>query len=413
MNRALFSGVSGLRSFQTWLEVISNNVANVNTTGFKSSRAEFSDVLSQLIRAGTDPEAGGSSEPSQLGLGVRITGMTTNFAQGSLYTTGRLGDVAIQGDGFFIVRQGESTLYARAGSFRFDALGRLSDPTGAQVQGWTPDPATGVIATGGAVGDLVVDPNTTIPAVATTEITLGGRLSSSLAVGESTTSQVTVYDSLGTPHQLDIVWTKTAANSWTQEVFDSSATALSPATTALTFDPATGTLTTPAAPVAYTFNPAGAASQTITVGFGTSGVGNPLTQFDGPSTATVTERNGSVAGSLRALAISDSGDLIATFSNGEIRVVGRIALATFANPGGLEKTGDNHWRATPGSGLPATGSPGTAGRGSLAPGALEGSNVDLSQEFTNLIIAQRGFQANTRVVSTADEILAELMQIKR
>jgi len=116
---------------------------------------------------------------------------------------------------------------------------------------------------------------------------------------------------------------------------------------------------------------------------------------------------------LRALAISDGGDLIATFSNGEIRVVGRIAMSTFANPGGLEKTGENHWRATPGSGLPATGSPGTAGRGSLAPGALEGSNVDLSQEFTNLIIAQRGFQANTRVVSTADEILAELMNIKR
>lgn len=412
MNRALFSGVSGLRSFQTWLEVISNNVANVNTTGFKSSRAEFADVLSQLIRAGTDPDAGGASEPAQLGLGVRISGMTTNFSQGSLFTTGRLGDVAIQGDGFFIMRQGEATVYSRAGAFRFDANGRLSDPTGALVQGWIPD-ATGAIATGGAVQDLVVDPNTTIPAVATTEVTLGGRLPSDAAVGYTVTSQVTVYDSLGTGHQLDIEWTKTAANAWDQVVKDDTGTALAPATTALTFDPATGELTAPAAAVAYSFSPAGAAAQTIDFGFGTPGVGNPLQQFAGPETATVTERNGSVAGSLRALAISDGGDLIATFSNGEIRVVGRIGMATFANPGGLEKTGENHWRATPGSGLAATGSPGTAGRGSLAPGALEGSNVDMSQEFTNLIIAQRGFQANTRVVSTADDILAELMQIKR
>lgn len=412
MNRALFSGVSGLRAFQTWLEVISNNVANVNTPGFKSSRAEFADVLAQLLRAGTDPDSGGISEPSQLGLGTRIVGMTTNFSQGSLLTTGRLGDVAIQGDGFFIVRSGEQAMYSRAGAFRFDANGNLSDPSGSLVQGWTPD-ANGVIQPGGATGNLNVDPNTTIPAVATTEITLGGRLPAGATDGTIVSAQTTVYDSLGNPHQLEIRWTKTStANQWTQGLYDATNTQIG-ANTTLGFDQATGELTTPTTAPTYNFAPTGAAAQTITTEFGTPGVGNPLSQFGGASTAAVIERNGSVAGSLRALAIGDSGDLIATFSNGEIRVVGRIATATFANPGGLERVGDNHWRATPGSGVPITGSPGTAGRGTLAPGSLEGSNVDLSQEFTNLIIAQRGFQANTRVVSTSDEMLAELIQIKR
>ena len=147
--------------------------------------------------------------------------------------------------------------------------------------------------------------------------------------------------------------------------------------------------------------------------FGATDAGSPLQQFDGTMSAAVLDRDGSVAGSLRALAIGDNGDIMATFSNGEIRVVGRIATAAFANPGGLERTGENHWRATPGSGIPLIGSPGTAGRGSLAPGSLEGSNVDLSNEFTNLIIAQRGFQANTKVVQTSDDVLSELIQLKR
>lgn len=417
MNRALFSGVSGLRAFQTWLEGISNNVANVNTPGFKSSRPEFGDMLSQLIRAGTDPDAGGNSEPSQLGLGVRIIGMTNNFTQGSLLTTNRLGDVAIQGDGFFIVSRAGQTLYTRAGSLRFDANGNLADATGALVQGYLA--VDGVVQEGTELSNLTVDPNSTIPATPTENIVLGGRLPASAAIGEQFSSQTTVFDSLGVPHQMEFRWTKTADNTWDQELWDTGqnpAVQLTPNTTSLQFDPATGALTSPTAASlpAYAFTPTGgAAAQTITVSFGNGLEGNPLTQFDGPMTAGVFSKDGSVAGSLRALAIGDNGDLIATFSNGEIRVAGRIATATFANPGGLERMGDNHWRSSPGSGDPLEGSPGTGARGSLVPGALEGSNVDLSQEFTNLIIAQRGFQANTRVVATSDEMLAELIQIKR
>jgi flagellar hook protein FlgE len=415
MNRALFSGVSGLRAFQTWLDVISNNVANVNTPGFKSSRAEFGDVLSQLIRTGTSPDNGGASEPVQLGLGVRVAAMTTNFGQGSLQTTGRLGDVAIQGEGFFVLAQNGTQMYSRAGVFRFDANGNLSDPTGALVQGWMADPVTGVITDGAATTNLTVDPNSMIPSEPTTEVTMGGRLPAGALVGDTVTTQGTVYDTLGTLHQIEFRFTKTAANQWNQEIWQG-ATQLLPAAQVLDFDATTGELLNPlpAALPVYAFTPpGGAAPMTFTVGYGTVGVGNPLSQFDGTMTAAVTDRDGSVAGELRALAIGDTGDLMATFSNGEVRTVGRIATATFGNPGGLEKLGDNHWRATPGAGIPQIGSPGSAARGALAPGTVEGSNVDLSQEFSNLIIAQRGFQANTKIISTSDEMLADLIQIKR
>jgi len=405
------------------MEVISNNVANVNTPGFKGSRSEFSEVLSQMVRPGTRPGEGGASEPNQIGLGVRVSTNTNVMTQGSLLSTGRLGDAAIQGEGMFMVQQGDTTLYTRAGSFRFDADGNLCDPTGALVQGWMAD-KNGAISIGGAVTALKVDSNSTISAQSTQNITLGGRLPSDAAVGTVIQSQVTVYDSLGSTHQLEYAWTKTADNTWNQQLLDNG-TALSTtggtSSVTLQFDPTSGALLSPAAPnaispasVTYNYTPAGgAATQAITVDFGAPGAGNPLTQFAGSATAGTTHADGSVAGSLRALAIADSGDIIATFSNGEIRTVGRIAVATFQNPGGLERVGDSHWRSGPASGTATPTFPGQRGAGTLAPGALEGSNVDLAQEFTNLIIAQRGFQANSRVVSTSDEMLQELIQIKR
>ena len=421
MNRALFSGVTGLRAHQQMMEVIGNNVANVNTTGYKAGRAEFADTLSQLIRVGTSPGTRGPNEPSQIGLGVRVIGVGNNFSQGSLQNTGRLGDVAIQGDGWFLLKSTDGLLsYTRAGAFNFGADGYLADITGQRVQGWPVDATTGTPATNGPIGDLQVDAQTTIPAQATQAVRLGGNLPADATVNSVYSSQVSVYDTLGVSHPLNVSWTKDGDNTWHMAVTDPTDPAnpapVPPngggADVGLTFDASTGKLTTPTTDPTYTITFPGAGPQTITIGFGPNG-GNPLQQFGGANTAEVIERDGSGAGQLRALAIGENGDLIATFSNGVNRVVGRMATALFPNNSGLEKIGDNHWRPSPSSGLPQVGSPGVGAHGQLVAGALEGSNVDLSQEFTNLIIAQRGFQANSKIVTASDELLSDLINIRR
>lgn len=399
MLRSLFSGISGLRSHQTMLDVTGNNIANVNTTGFKSSQIQFQDTLSQLVSnaGGAQPGAGvGGTNPAQVGLGVRVAGITTSFSQGASQLTGRSTDMMIQGDGFFAVRKGADTYYTRAGSFDFDSTGQMVLPgEGALVQGWAA--TNGVIDTNGPLTDLRVPAGTLMAAIATKSATYEGNLEQSAPDGTTITRAIGVYDSTGNETQLNLTFTAstTAAGvtTWNLTGNDGAAsTAYGP----LTFD-GTGKLTS---------------AGTLTVGGITVDI-SKITGFAGLDTVAATKQDGQAAGTLQSFSLGSDGTITGAFSNGLKQVIGRIALASFTNPAGLEKAGGSLFQTTVNSGNPQLGAPGTGGRGTLAGGALEMSNVDLSSEFTNLIVAQRGFQANSRVITTSDEVLQELVNLKR
>lgn len=392
MLRSLFSGISGLRSHQTMLDVTGNNIANVNTTGFKSSQTQFQDTLSQVVQnAGAAQAGAGGTNPAQVGLGVRVAGITTNFTQGASQATGRSTDMMIQGDGFFVVRRGNEQFYTRAGSFDFDGTGQMVLPgDGALVQGWAA--VNGVIDTNGPLVDLRVPAGALMGAAATTTATFEGNLPSDSAVGTSLTRTVTVYDSLGVERELALTFDKTATG-WTVAATDGTA---SVAATALTFD-AAGTLTAPT---------------TLAVGGVTVDL-TTVTGFAGVQSVANKTQDGHAAGELQSFALNPDGTVMGSFSNGLKQAVGRIALGSFTNPAGLEKAGGSLFRTSVNSGQPDIGAAGTGGRGGLAGGYLEMSNVDLSSEFTSLIIAQRGFQANSRVITTSDEVLQELVNLKR
>jgi flagellar hook protein FlgE len=391
MLRSLYSGISGLRSHQQMLDVTGNNIANVNTVGFKSSSTVFQDTLSQMTQGAGGPQTGiGGTNPAQIGLGVQVAGVSTNFAQGSAQATGKATDLMISGDGFFVTRLGNDTVYSRAGAFDFDADGRLVTADGKIVQGYPA--ANGVVNEGGQLSDIVLPIDAAAPAVRTTTAGVTGNLPSETAVGGTRVREATVYDAAGEKHTLSLTYTRTAAG-WSVSGTDGQGGS---GTSTLTFG-ADGKLT-------------GGGSMNI------NGIAVDMTQLTGYAsldTASIASQNGSAAGSLQGYSIAKDGTVVGTFSNGASLAVGRIALATFANPAGLEKTGASGYRATANSGQANVGAPGDPGVGQLASGTLEMSNVDLSQEFTNLIVAQRGFQANARIITTSDEVLQELTNLKR
>lgn len=391
MLRSLYSGISGLRSHQQMLDVTGNNIANVNTVGFKSSTTVFQDTLSQMTQGAGGPQTGiGGTNPAQIGLGVQVAGVSTNFSQGSAQATGKATDLMISGDGFFVTRLGNDTVYTRAGAFDFDANGRLVTADGKIVQGY---PATnGVVNENGQLSDITLPLEAAAPAVRTTAATVAGNLPSETAVGQTITREATVYDASGAKHTMSLAYTRTAGG-WDVTGRNGQGTT---ATTSLTFG-TDGKLT---------------AGGTLAVGGIRVDMGD-LTGFSSLNTAAIGSQNGREAGALQGYSISKDGTVTGTFSNGASLALGRIALATFANPAGLEKTGASGYRATANSGGATVGGPGSAGVGSLAAGTLEMSNVDLSQEFTNLIVAQRGFQANARIITTSDEVLQELTNLKR
>ena len=389
MLRSLYSGISGLRSHQTMLDVTGNNIANVNTTGFKASSAQFQDTLSQLTQgAGGPQQAVGGTNPAQIGLGVQVAGISTNFAQGSAQATGRATDMMVAGEGFFVTQSGGEVTYTRAGSFDFDAAGRLVSPDGAIVQGW--GAVNGQVA-GGAIGNITVPREAVSAPAQTTTAGAVGNLPSDAPDGAEIVQDVEVFNATGEARTLTLTFTKNGDN-W--DVLGEDAGQTNNGT--LTFD-ADGNVAT---------------GGTLAVG----GITVDLAQVTGVaklSTISLAEQNGRSAGTLESFSLSPDGTLVGAFSNGGREPLGRIALANFVNPGGLEKTGGSSYRATVNSGDPAVGAPGADGLGAVAGGMLEMSNVDLSQEFTNLIVAQRGFQANARIITTSDEVLQELSNLKR
>lgn len=386
MLRSLYSGISGLRTHQTMLDVTGNNIANVNTTGFKASAVQFQDSLSQLVRNSMLPQqAAGGTNPAQVGLGVQLAGITTNFAQGAAQSTGVPTDLMIAGDGFFVVRSGGETLYTRNGGFSFDATGRLVSADGALVQGWTAQ--NGVVTPGQGIGDITLPVGATVPASATTTARVTGNLPGEKPVGEQLVRDAVVYDADGGSRTVRLTFTRTGAG-W--DVTDGAG-----ATTSIAF--ANGQQTAPA---------------TLTTGGVTIDL-STVTGYADINTVALTEQNGRPAGTLSSYALADDGSLVGTFSNGETVVLARIALARFENPAGLEKAGSSQYRPGVNSGGAFVGEAGSGGIGAIVSGALEMSNVDLSQEFTNLIVAQRGFQANARIITTSDEVLQELTNLKR
>ncbi|WP_295011316.1 flagellar hook protein FlgE [uncultured Microbacterium sp.] len=388
MLRSLYSGISGLRSHQTMLDVTGNNIANVNTVGFKASSVVFEDSLSQLVgNPGIPGDQVGGRNPAQVGLGVQVAGVRTNFAQGSAQNTGRGGDLMIGGEGFFAVRSGGDVLYTRAGAFSFDGTGKMVTADGAIVQGWAAQ--NGVVNTGQTPGNIVLPQEAISPAKATTSATVTGNLPSTAKPGDAIVRDVTVYDAQGTGSTLSLTFTRTATG-WTVSEPTSGAT---------------GTLS-------FTDGKQTGAGLTLTAGAVTVDL-TAVTGYADLSTAAFTGQDGAAAGTLKSYSITSDGSVVGTFSNGRTQTLAKIALATFANPEGLEKAGGTSYRTTVNSGAAQIGEAGKAGFGTLGSGTLEMSNVDLSQEFTNLIVAQRGFQANARVITTSDEVLQELTQLKR
>ncbi len=411
MLRSMFSAISGLRAHQTKMDVTGNNIANVNTVGYKSSTTVFQDALSQVIRAGGAPAADrGGTNPAQVGLGVKVAAITTNWTQGATQSTGRSTDFMIEGDGFFVTRSGTEQLYTRAGSFDFDGAGRLVTPDGSVLQGWMAD-ASGVVNPNGPIGDLSVPYGQIVNPAQSSSGVVAGNLPAGAATGESVQTGITMYDSQGVPQKVFYNFTKVAAaNTWEMDVVHEDGTVLVN-NAAVAFN-AAGALTTPAAPgtlAAFTPPVATYPSWTSPVTIDLSG----LSQFGGVNTVTAPSQDGYALGSLQSFQLGNDGTIMGVYSNGLRQPLGKLALASFNNPGGLEKAGSSSFRVGDNSGVANVGVAGVGGRGVLNSGALEMSNVDLAEEFTGLIVAQRGFQANSRVITSSDEILQDLVNLKR
>lgn len=422
------AALSALSALGTAVDVVGNNLANLNTPGFKASAVSFQDLVTQSMGSGLGE--------TQVGFGVAQPQTFRQFNQGSVQTTGGLLDSAIQGDGFFIVKDSNGrTLYTRAGNFLTDKDGVLMTNTGAHVQGWSAvDPTTGAVNTVGAIGDIVIPVGSLKPPRVTTDFSIDMNLDANAAAAASslTTAPMTVYDSLGNSHVLTIHFQKSAANTWSYGVSVPAVEvgglttdppvellATSPAPT-LVFDP-DGTLNTPAAgsPITFTLGGAGhlftdgAAALPLTWDpYTSSGIGR-ITQFGQPSALSSSSQNGSAAAQLNQVSLSNGGGVLAQYSNGDQVVVAQLALASIRNPDSLLAVGNNNFQLSARSAIPAVGVPGTGGRGSISGGALEASTVDIAREFTHLIVFERGYQANARVITTQDQLSQETINIIR
>ncbi len=544
---SLFAGVSGIRNHQAMLDVIGNNIANVNSIGFKGSRVTFSDTFNQFVRYGTNPtDTSGGTNTFQIGLGMKLNSVDRNWNQGTFERTGIITDLAIQGEGLFILERNGQRLYSRAGAFIFDADGKLVNPqNGAVVQGKVAT-EDGVIPPGNNLEDIVINSNLRLPAVATTYASWGGNLDStspltrsenyvqtgsingSMAVGDTVEESNTVYDEMGNKYTFQVTYEKTAADTYnlTYELLDEDGNPTVPAVgpttveavfdstdpegpmlsldgntppqpiqiqeTALginfTFDPTgvaqkgtntissavdenreptlvkgtvsifdslgnahtltlsftkldsnswswtanlpaeSGTLTgnsgsltfnsdgslasvSPNPPV-LVFKPEGGASQSnIELDFGEKFEG--ITQTSANSVISALNQNGSAAASLSNISIDQLGFIVGVFTNGQSKKLAQILVANFPNRNGLVSVGENMYTVSANTGDPLIGEPGESTNTTLQSGALEQSNVDLSEEFTRMIVSQRGFQANARVITVSDTLLQEITSLVR
>jgi flagellar hook protein FlgE len=414
MIQAMYNAVSGLRAHKQEMDVIANNIANVNTVGYKASRVNFQDILSQSMRGATAPTVAlGGIDPAQVGLGVTVAGIDILHTQGNLQSTGKLTDMAIQGDGFFMLADGKSIVYSRDGAFSISLDGTLVNPaSGLKVQGWNAD-ANGQVDPTAATTNIVIPVGRRTTAQATATMAVRGNLDAGAQVGDTAATTLTVYDSLGVQHSCIVTYTKTATNQWSWSASmgtDSAASTSSTGTISFTsdgqFSAADGSLSIAFSNGATTPMTLDTAASPATLGMTT------MTQFSGSSEVT-SNGDGFTSGTLITFSVGAGGLITGVFSNGQTVALGQIGMATFLNPGGMMRVGQNDYQESASSGNAAVGLPSTGGRGKIVTGALEMSNVDLATQFTSMITAQRGFQANSRSITTSDEMLQELVNLKR
>jgi len=402
--------LSALSAQSTGIDVVGNNLANLNTPGFKTSVVSFHDLVTQSLGAGLGE--------TQVGFGVGRPVTLRQFSQGAIQTSSGPLDAAIQGDGFFVAKDAAgTTVYTRGGNLQVDKAGNLMTATGEKLQGWTN--IDGAVDLNAPIGDIVVPVGTLKDPAATKNISVDLNLDASAANGSAEgtfSTSMEVYDSLGNSHILSFTFTKSAtANEWDYSVNgDGGTTAL--ATGKLTFDssgklksPAT---TDPASQIKMTGLADGAADLTMDWNLFDSGVAR-ITQYTAKSAPSALAQDGSPAANLIRVGLADGGKIVAQYSSGQQTVVGQLAMALVRNPESLIAVGNSNYALSDRSALPAIGLPNTGGRGSVLGGAVEASTVDIAREFTNLIVLQRGYQANARVVTAVDEISQETINLKR
>jgi flagellar hook protein FlgE len=388
------------------MSVVGDNISNLNTTGFKYSSVHFEDLMAQLIPTG--------SGPGQVGRGSRISEISTIWAQGSLENSADDVDVAITGSGFLVVKDplNASLFYSRDGNFSLNNDGYLINARGYRVQGKAMDPTTGTPS--GVDTDIVLNQNYSAPR-ASTSVDMVMNLDANAAVGGAYNSAITVYDSLGNVHSLDMTYTKAAANSWTTtgtlDGVDITANITDQGgggPTAMAFD-TNGTMTAGGLyAVDLSAYNIGAVNLNLT---GTAG--GSTTQYAASSVTNYASQDGFGPGFLQRISINNEGVLTGHYSNGQIIPQYQLTLARFNAPNKLYREGGNLYTETQDSGVPLTGSPGTNGLGKIGSNALEQSNVDLGNEFVHMILYQRAFQANSRIITTTDTMMEEVLSLKR
>ncbi len=420
MFTAFQTALSSLNATSTGIDVAGNNLANLNTTGFKDSGVSFLDLVTQSF---------GTVGNSAAGTGTKAV-TVQNFSQGSLQTTSGALDAGIQGGGFFVVSgPNNAQMLTRSGNFSSDANGYVTTLTGLRVQGWTQLNADGSINTNGPVTDIQLPAGSLQQPVATKNFALSMNLDSAGVVGgaSGTFSQpVQVYDSLGNPQNLTATFTKTAANTWNYAITMPASAQTNPSTTPLASGTLVfgtdGTLLSPAATPPATTNQVpvtvsgladGAADLALNWNLNNAAGTPNLTQVDNPSTASATTQDGSAAAQLSKVSIEDGGLLVASFSSGQQKTVGQLALATIANPQSLTAVGDNNFQISSKTTAPVIGTAQTGGRGQIVGGSLESSTVDIAKEFTNLIVYQRGYQASAKVINTEDQLSQDTISLKQ
>jgi len=392
--------LTGLESSSTALNTIANNLANMNTTAFKSQNVSFSDLFYQEIGSS------GSGDPLEVGAGTQVAATSTDFTEGSINSTGSANDVAIDGNGFFVLQNGGSTLYTRDGSFTLSNNGALTSQAGFQVMGYPS--INGAVNTNAPLSPIQIPVGQAQQPVGTSNFSMTANLDASAAVGTSVPAQVTLYDSLGVSHAATIDFTKTGANTWNYNISlpAGDATGGANLTGSVTFD-SNGNLILPASNVAgigFTGLADGASNMTLNWNLYGSNNQPTLTQFATASDVSTTFQDGYASGEYTGYTIDSNGLVSAHFSNGETSAVGQLALANVTNLNGLQILGGNNYETTLASGPASVGVAGGGGLGTFQDEALEQSNVNISTQFSNLIVAQQAYEASSKAVTTYDTV---------
>ncbi len=448
---AFYSGLSGLAVNANALNVVGNNLSNINTVGFKGSSTRFSDIFSASLGG---ISTAGNGNPIQFGLGTQVSGVSQSFAQSSFQSTSNALDMAIQGNGFFTLQTPTGQqVYSRDGSFSLTNSGTLVAGDGSKVMGWVQDPVTGLVNTSAALAPVQINAGTASPALATKTVTTGMNLNASDPANANSTftTPIQVYDSQGNPQTLTEIYVKTGPNTWSYSVTGPAGSTITvngaavtfplPVTNPVTLPPvmgylnfgATGGLTsvTPVNPVtqvslATVLANSIAANPVLSIDWGNGAAVKPIsinmvnlagttnvTQYSATSAATSNSQDGYGSGSLTSMTVDQNGVISGSFTNGQVIQLAQVAISTFNNVNGLVQSGNNHWAQSLSSGSPTIGVANSGGRGGVLGSNLELSNVDVATQFTNMILNQRGYEANAKIVTTTDQLLQDTLNLKQ